>query len=183
MNARAAIGVLLALTATAAGAPPAHAASAYAMKAAYLYKFAAFVDWPARAFASPTSPLNLCVAGFDPFGPTLDRAIDGQHVGEHPVVARRLERAHPDAGCHIVSIAGSKIQSVSEGLAVLKGAPVLTVTDQTMGSSRGAIHFVVRQRRVRFHINDAAAEENGLNISSKLKRLALSVRPRRASAG
>lgn len=162
---------------------PAYAASEYAVKAAYLYKFAAFVEWPAASFPSPASPLNLCVVGYDPFGSTLDRAIDGQRIGEHPIVAKRLDRAHPDADCHIAYIGGSKSESVAEALAALRGAPVLAVTDQSMGSARGAIHFVVTQNRVRFHINDAAAEDNQLTISSKLLRLALSVRPRRSARG
>ena len=68
---------------------PAHAASEYAVKAAYLYKFAAFVEWPKSSFSQPDSPLNVCIVGFDPFGAYLDRAIAGQRIGERPVVARR----------------------------------------------------------------------------------------------
>lgn len=167
-------GIVVAL----AAGVPAHAASEYALKAAYLYKFAAFVEWPRSSFPAPSSPLNLCIVGFDPFGDYLDRAIAGQRIGERPIVARRLERAHPDADCHIAYVAGSRAESVAEGLAALRGSPILTVTDQSMGSPRGAIHFVVKDQRVRFHINDEAAEQNQLSISSKLLRLALSVRPR-----
>lgn len=159
---------------------PAYAASEYAIKAAYLYKFAAFVEWPSASFAAANSPLNLCIVGFDPFGAQLDNAVANQRIGDHPIVARRLERAHPDANCHIAYIGGSKAESVAEGLATLRGSQTLTVTDQSMGSARGAIHFVVKDQRVRFHINDEAAEQNRLSISSKLLRLALTVRPRRA---
>lgn len=174
------MGMLLALI-LAAGGSPAHAASEYAVKAAFLYKFAAFVEWPSTAFASPASPLNLCIVGYDPFGSALDKAIEGQRLAEHPIVAKRLERAHPDADCHIAYVAGSKAQPVAEGLSELKNAPVLTVTDEAMGSSRGAVHFVVKDSRVRFHIDNAAAEQNRLIISSKLLRLALSVRLRKGA--
>ena len=182
MSRRTLIRLCAGVAAALAAGLPAQAASEYAVKAAYLYKFAAFVEWPAKSFPAANSPLNLCVVGFDPFGGALDRAIAGQHIGEHPIVARRLERAHPDAGCHIAYVAGSRAESVAEGLAVLKGSPTLTVTDQSMGSPRGAIHFVVKDQRVRFHINDEAAEQNRLSISSKLLRLAVTVRPRKARA-
>lgn len=162
---------------------PAQAASEYAVKAAYLYKFAAFVEWPRSSFPAADTPLNLCIVGFDPFGADLDQAIAGQRIGERPIVARRLARAHPDAGCHITYIGGSRAESVADGLATLRGSPTLTITDQSMGSARGAIHFVVKDQRVRFHINDEAAEQNRLSISSKLLRLALSVRPRKSARG
>lgn len=180
MKRRALIGSLTGIAAALAVSAPAQAASEYAIKAAYLYKFAAFVEWPGASFPAPNSPLNLCVVGFDPFGGQLDRAVAGQRIGDHPIVAKRLDRAHPDAECHIAYIAGSKAESVPEGLAALRGSPTLTVTDQAMGSSRGAIHFVLKDQRVRFHINDEAAEDNRLSISSKLLRLALTVRPRKA---
>jgi hypothetical protein len=179
---RTVVGVLVALTAAMAAAP-ASAAPEFQVKADYLYKFAAFVEWPPGRLPQPDSPVNICVVGFDPFGAYLERAIVGEKVGERPLIARRLERAHPDAGCHIAYIAGSRIQSVAEGLEVLRGAPVLTVTDQKMASARGAIHFVVNRGRVRFHINDTSATANGLVISSKLKQLALSVRQRKATGG
>lgn len=166
------------MAAAVAVSAPAYAASEYAVKAAYLYKFAAFVEWPAAGLPATDSPLNLCVVGFDPFGAQLDRAVAGQRIGDHPIVAKRLARAHPDARCHITYIGGSKTESVAQSLETLKGSPTLTVTDQSMGSARGAIHFVLKDQRVRFHINDEAAGRNGLSISSKLLRLALTVRPR-----
>ena len=176
MSRRTLIRLCAGVAAALAAGLPAQAASEYAVKAAYLYKFAAFVEWPAKSFPAANSPLNLCVVGFDPFGGALDRAIAGQHIGEHPIVARRLERAHPDAGCHIAYVAGSRAESVAEGLAVLKGSPTLTVTDQSMGSPRGAIHFVLFQTRVLFHVDTGQASRRGLTISSRLLSLALSVR-------
>jgi len=175
------VGAALAFTlALSAGSAQARAVSLeYPVKAAFLYKFAPFVEWPPRAFESNAAPLTLCIVGFDPFGAALDSAIAGQKVGQHPLVAKRLETIDARSGCHIAYIGGSKAQSVSDGLAVLKGSPVLTVTDQAMGSSRGAIHFVVMDNRVRFHIDDAVAAGNGVTISSKLKRLAVTVRLRR----
>ena len=173
----AALGLALAAL---AGAPKARAASLeYPVKAAFLYKFAPFVEWPPTAFESAASPLTLCVVGFDPFGAVLDDAVFGQRVGQHQLVVRRLEAVGAGSGCHIAYLSGSKTQSVAEGLAALQGAPTLTVTDQSMGSTRGAIHFVIKDDRVRFHIDDVTAARGGMNISSKLMRLALSVRLRK----
>jgi len=159
-----------------AGAAPARAASLeFPVKAAFLTKFAPFVEWPATAYPSPDSPITVCIVGLDPFGPAIDQSAQGQHLGPHPLEVRRLDRIDADSGCSIAYLAGSKAQSVEEGLAAVQGTPVLTVTDQAMGSIRGAIHFVVKENRVRFMIDDAAAAKNGMNISSKLMRLALSV--------
>lgn len=152
---------------------------AHQVKAAYLYKFAPFVDWPANAFPSPSSPLVLCVAGDDPFGPVLDRTVVGQKIGTHPIQVRRMGRADKAAGCHILYLSGSKTQSVAEGLSSVRGSPVLTVTDGARsGEDRGVIHFVARDRNIRFQIDDEAAARNGLNISSKLLSLAVSVKSR-----
>jgi protein-L-isoaspartate O-methyltransferase len=152
----------------------------YAVKATFLYKFAAFVDWPADAFASPTSPINLCVALYDPFGSLLDQAAAGQRVGERPIVVRRLTTIDPRSGCHILYIgAGAGVEAVAEALAVVHGTPVLTVTDSERDPrATGVINFLIENNRVRFEIDDGAAAANGLTISSKLLSLAVFVKPR-----
>ncbi|MGE5567134.1 MAG: YfiR family protein [Parcubacteria group bacterium] len=179
MKVRAGMGIFGAMAlalAVFAGAVPARAASLeYPVKAAFLYKFAPFVEWPATAWVSPSSPLTLCVVGDDPFGGMLDRTVEGRRLGPHPIVVRRLERLAADSGCSIAYIGGSKAQSVSDALAAVQGTPVLTVTDEAEGGDRGIIHFVLRGNRVRFVIDDAAAAKNGMVISSKLMRLALAV--------
>lgn len=146
----------------------------YAVKATFLYKFAPFVTWPPADFESPSSPLVICVAGEDPFGPVLDQALNGQKVDQHPIQARRLKAADRPAGCHILYL-GAGANAVQSAA---RGAHVLTVTDSAVGSQRGVVHFVVANNRIRFHVDDQAAAQNSLSISSKLLSLALSVRPR-----
>ncbi|MBV9511852.1 MAG: YfiR family protein [Caulobacteraceae bacterium] len=148
-----------------------------ATKASYLYRFAAFVDWPAGAFPTPTSPFELCVVGYDPFGPVLDRAVDGQFVDGHPVALRRQAVVDPAAGCQMAFVAGSAAEPVKDGLAKLAGTPVLTVTDNS--ATPGVVDFVPGDGRVRFRIDDQAAADHGLVISSKLESLAVSVNPRK----
>jgi len=149
----------------------------YAVKAAYLYKFGIYVEWPAGAFSSPTAPLVLCVAGEDPFGPTLDAAVRGQHIDRHPIEVRRLKAVGRDSGCHILYLGFGDTQRTSQAEAALKGTPVLTVGDARTGGG-GIITFVISDNRVRFDIDEEAAARSGLIISSKLLSLALNVKAR-----
>jgi hypothetical protein len=158
-------------------APAAEESLEYPVKATYLYKFAPFVEWPAAAFETPWSPVELCIVGDDPFGPVIDRAVSGQRIAGRPIAIRRLDRMEPETGCHIAYAAGSAAQPAAETLAAARGVPVLTVTDAARGPTRGIIHFVVEDNRVRFEIDNGAARENGIAISSKLLSLAVSVRP------
>lgn len=149
----------------------------YAVKAAVLYKFSFFVEWPAAAFVSPTSPFRLCIVGEDPFGSTLDKAVNGQKVGTRPIEVRRLKTAGQDSGCQILYIGVSEAPRLGQIIETLRGSSVLTVSDgRAPGTAAGIIHFVIKDDRVRFDINDEAAAQNGLVISSKLMSLALNVK-------
>jgi len=146
----------------------------YAVKAAYLYKFGLFVQWPSAAFAAPTSPVTLCVLGDDPFGATLDSTVSGQQIAGRPIKVQRLKSV-ARGGCHILYAAGD----AGQALEALKGSSVLTVTDGQKQTTPGIISFVIKDNRVRFNIDDEAAAQNRLAISSKLLNLALSVKPRK----
>jgi hypothetical protein len=145
-------------------------------KAAFLYKLAPFVDWPATLFPTPVSPFTICIVGADPFGPVLDQTVGRRLISHHPIVVRRLEAIDADSGCNVAYLAGSKAQSIQDALDEVEGTPVLTVTDAAVGETRGAVHLLLVNRRVRFVIDEDAAARNGLTISSKLMQLALAVR-------
>ena len=170
---------MLALFSLAASGAAGHAqgsASEAAVKATYLYKFAPFVEWPASAFPSQSSPFYLCVLGDDSFGTVLNQAVSGQKVDGRPMAVRRLRSVDAGTGCHILYLGDRADKSATATLKSLKGAPVLTVSDQ--GRIQGAvIRFIVKGGRVRFAIDTAAASTNRVTISSKLLSLALSVRP------
>jgi hypothetical protein len=151
----------------------AQAASEAGVKAAFLVKFGAYVGWPPAA-----GPIMLCLVGRDVFGSALDRAAAGEQIDGRRVEVRRMESISRESRCDIAFIGGSARQPVPAALAVLRGAPVLTVTDSRLGNARGMIHFQLSESRVRFHIDDRAAAGAGLGISSKLLNLALSVRMR-----
>ncbi|WP_340644413.1 YfiR family protein [Phenylobacterium sp.] len=145
------------------------------VKATYLYKFVPFVEWPSTAFASSTQPVVLCVLRGDPFGAVLDQAVRGQKIGVRAIAVRRLARTEKATGCHVLYLTAPHAPAAVEALHSARGAPVLTVTDGASGSG-GIVRFVLRDNRVRFTIDPAAAAANGLTISSKLLTLALDVR-------
>ena len=149
----------------------------YAVKAAYLYKFTPFIEWPASAFASPGSPFYVCVFGADPFGASLDQALSGHQVGDHPVKVRRLSNGEAASECHILYFGATPGPAAAAALNKVRGAPVLTVTEQNMGVSGGVVQFVVRDGHVRFTIDASAAATNHVTISAKLLSLAASTRP------
>jgi hypothetical protein len=151
----------------------------YPVKAAFLVRFGDYVDWPASAFASASAPLVVCVVGEDPFGAALDKAAGNQLAHGRPIVVRRSKAVTAASGCHIAFIEMADAARLEQQLDALRGAPVLTVTDGKSGGA-GIINFVVRQERVRFDIDDEAAGQRGLDISSKVLGLALNVRPRKA---
>jgi hypothetical protein len=143
-------------------------------RAAFLVKLAPFVDWPARP--SATDPFVICVVGKDPFGVVLDRAIVGQSAAGRPIVTKRLVRVERDAGCQIMYLGGSPAQTARDALAAVHAMPVLTVT--AGGRAPGIVDLAPGTDPIRFRIDDRAAAESGLKISSKLLGLAVSVRPR-----
>lgn len=147
----------------------------YAVKAAYLSKFGAYVEWPGSAFASPSSAINLCIVGDDPFGNLIDEAVGAQQGTGRGIVVRRLKSIGRDSGCHIAYLGGdARVSASTEGL---KGGNVLVVTDgHNASADAGAIQFVLKGSRVRFTIDEEIASLNGLGISSKLLSLALSVK-------
>jgi len=150
-----------------------------AVKASFLSKFAAFVQWPPSTFAPPGTPLVICVQGGDAVAALAERAAAGQVAWSRPMAVRRLAAVGPGSGCSIAYIAGSPAQSVGQALGALRRAPVLTVTDAGLAKGgRGMIDFIIVGNRVSFDINDAAAAESGLTISSKLLNLARSVNRR-----
>ena len=143
----------------------------YSVKANYLVRFAAFVEWPAQSFAGSRSPVVICVAGRDPFNGALARAAGGHTAHGRALTVRRPASAEAAAGCHILYVGRGGAGLVPGGQ-----RPVLVVTDAAVSSDRGMIHFVIDDDRVRFHIDLQAASRSRLSISSRLLNLALSVR-------
>lgn len=150
----------------------AQVASEYDVKAAFLYNFTKFVEWPPSVLQE-RSDFQLCVLGEDPFGRSLDVIVDEKVAGRRISLLRTPKLAEPE-GCQILFISRSERGRMSQILQDLRGTPVLTVAD-TAGflDHGGIINFVLEGSKVRFEINQEAAERAGIKISSKLLRLAV----------
>ncbi len=169
----AAAGVLLLVAVAAHASTP----TEYEVKAAYLYNFGKFVQWPDSAPAVRSGFFTICVLGQDPFGRALYRTVSGEAIGGRSVTVRRIAGPEKAAGCRIVFVSGSLDGDLAEVLRVLGAASVLTVSDMPdFLELGGMIRFVMSGNRVRFEINLAAARRAGLAVSSQLLKLALSVR-------
>jgi len=156
----------------------AHAqASEEAVKAAFLPKFARYIELPAAAQPAENQPYYLCVIGRDPFGALLDKAAGSESIDGHPVAVRRFANAEAPAvaGCHLAFLAGTEPQT-AQMLAAMRRQPTLTITDARWGTARGMIHFVIEGGRVRFQIDQVEAADRGIAISSRLLALAVDVR-------
>jgi YfiR/HmsC-like len=148
--------------------------SEFEVKAAFLYKFASFVEWPHDA---RNLPVFICVAGQDPFGGALDRVVKGKTINGREFVIRRLKSGDAVGECHILFISGSERKRLRMALDRVQSAPVLTVGDMPeFCENGGAINFGVSDNRVQLEINPGATERAGLQVSSRLLSLAKIVR-------
>jgi hypothetical protein len=145
----------------------------YKVKAAFIYNFAKFTEWPDGHFASDDTPFVIAVAGTDPFDGALDKAVAGKKVGTHPVELRHFDSAEKVGGCEILFIARNDDETESKILAKVSDKPVLTVGDSdNFETNGGAIRFFTEDSRMRFEINTDATDAAKLKISSKLLKLA-----------
>jgi len=151
-------------------------AGEYQVKAAFLYNFAKFVEWPPSSFSDASAPLRICVFGQDPFGQELRDIVNDKTVNGRKLQVNQISDLQTARTCHILFIASSERAELKQALESLRGTGALTVGD-TKGfiEHGGMINFVLENDRVRFQVNHKAAEEAGLKISSKLLNVAKSV--------
>ena len=149
----------------------------YEIKAAYLYTFGRFVEWPARSPRREARTFDICVLGVDPFGSVLDSTVKNVMMQGRSVVARRIAAPADAGGCHILFISASEERQVATIVGALARADVLTVSDMPQFVGRGGmIQFVNAGSRVRFEISLPPAQDAGLTLSSELLRVASVVR-------
>lgn len=151
----------------------AQTASEYQVKAAYLYNFVKFVEWPAQDFASPTAPIQLCVLNDRSFESELNQIVKGKTVAGRPVAVIPVQNGEQSRLCHVLFINSSQSGQAHHILEVLRDTSVLTV-GETKGfvEEGGIINFVLQDDHVQFHVNHKAANQVGLRISSRLLSVA-----------
>lgn len=142
----------------------------YEVKAAFLVKFAMFVQWPTNVLATEVqAPLVVGILGEDPFGPKFDQSIKNERVQGRAVEIRRAQKASELLECQIVFVCASEAGRFKEVLAAFKAHSILTVADVPGFAGRGGmIGFFKETGKVRFEINTTAIERAGLKVSSKL---------------
>jgi len=141
----------------------------YRLKTAYLCRFAEFVSWPASA---PTGTITIGVVQFDSYRAAVDAEFAGVAPEHRPCRLIPVDSPADARGCHIVFVNTADRAVLADYLASLRGQPVLVVTDVRSGARLGAaINFFTVDGKIRFAINQEAAEEAGLSISSRLLRL------------
>jgi len=143
----------------------------YRLKAAFVYNFIAYTEWP----AATGSTLNLCIHGADPFGTEID-GLQGKVAAGRTIAIFRKSAGEPLKDCNIVFVAASAMDSLPRTLESLRGRPVLTLSDSPGAMRRGTmLNMSIAQGKVTFEANLLAARSAGLELSSKLLRLATEV--------
>src|ERR1017187_3462014 len=148
--------------------------SEYQLKAAFLFNFAKFIDWPPETYADDKSPFIIGILGVNPFGSGLQQTVAGKKINERPITIQTFRAAAEATNCQILFICNSEKKHFSEIIKSLHDAAVLTVSeaDQFIESG-GMVNFVQEASKIRFQINDDAARAARLKISSKLLNLAV----------
>jgi hypothetical protein len=142
------------------------------VKAAFLYKFLGYVEFPAQAFASAEAPLTIGVIGADELAAELARAVAGRTIRRHGVVVRQLRESDGAVPVHLLFVGGQDPEQVGR-IVRQAGAAMLVVTDCEDGLRQGsAINFRRVEQRVRFDVAPAAAERHGIKLSSRLLAVA-----------
>jgi len=149
------------------------------VKAAFLYKFGAYVEWPSQAFQAPDTPFTIGVLGADAVAEELEQITAGRTVHGRPVAVRRLKRGEPLGALHVLFAGRTEAARLAEVLAPVRSQPLLVVTDAAERVPEGSIiNFVPVDNKLRFDIALAAAERMQLRISARLLAVARRVVPR-----
>jgi hypothetical protein len=146
------------------------------VKAAFLYKFGDFVEWPADAFAGPDGVFVIGVLGADGMADELEKVVTGRTVQERAVVVRRLRRGEALGRLHVLFVGQAEAARLPELASAAQGQPVLLVSDSDNATARGSmINFVSVEGRVRFDVALPSAERGKLKISARLLSVARKV--------
>lgn len=148
------------------------------LKAAFLFNFAKFTEWPADALAAGTT-LSMCVVGDFPVADALEMTIKGRSVEGHPLTVQLMKPDGPLRSCHLLFVGASESKRSAEMLQLVRGASVLSVGDAPWFAEQGGVaQLILENDRMRFAVNVSAAQSARLQLSSKLLSLATIVRDR-----
>lgn len=155
------------------GSADERSAREYQVKAAFLFHFAQFVEWPADAFPRDDAPLVIGVIGRgDPFSGSLERAVRDKHIGAHPIIVAHYDSVGALGACQILFVCDDQRDAI-ETILQKAGNATLSVADTEGFTDRGGlVRFFPEDNKIRFEINLDGVRHSRLRISSKLLKLA-----------
>jgi hypothetical protein len=146
------------------------------IKAAFLYKFAGYIEWPASAFDRANAPVVFGIAGADPVAEELASMVSGRLIDGRPIAVRKLATGESLAGVHVLFVGKASGARPGELLSAAKGKPVLTVTESDDEFAQGSvINFVIVDNKVRFDVALGPADSGQIKLSARLLSVARKV--------
>lgn len=143
-----------------------------ALKAAFIYNFAKFTEWPDAALPAG-APFVMCVFGDAAVGDALGRTVRGQDVAGHRILVSKLTAAEPPRGCHVLYVSGVASGEAAQVVSPVRDGPVLTISDiDGFTQAGGIVQFFFDRGRLRFAVQQDSAKRARLHISSRLLTLA-----------
>ena len=144
----------------------------YQIKAAFLFNFIQFVQWPPTVFKNADDPFRIGVLGQDPFNAALEDTVQGETISNHKIIVEHAMQVDDLKNCELIFISKSEKKHVPEILSALDDKPVLTVSEiEGFAERGGGINFYLEGKKVRFEVNPDAAQHDGLKMSSQLLSL------------
>jgi hypothetical protein len=144
------------------------------LKAAYIYNFAKFTEWPADGLPA-NAAFNACVLGDQAIADALERSVKDRTLSGHNIGVMRVQIDGPLRTCHLLYVSGVSAMQITAIVASLRGMPVLTIGDSDDFSRLGIAHIFVENGRWRFNLDLALAKRSRLQLSSRLLALAARV--------
>ncbi len=173
---RAVVSLIAALTFPCFSSAQTSSTGEYEVKAAFLFHFAQFVEWPEAAFKDSSSPLTYCTIGDDPFHGALETTLSGKAIGARSFRVLHFKQPQEIQGCQVLFIGAEEKRLLPPILAGSKDDSVLIVGDsEHFAKDGGMIGFLLEENKIRFEINLEATKKAKLKISSKLLALAKTV--------
>ena len=154
------------------------------IKAAFVYNFLKFVEWPAQVFQRPDEPLVVGIVGEGPMAEAAERLLAAKLVGAHRLMVRQVNWDEPLSGVHAVLVTERDSKKIRHVLDGVSSRPILSIGEgEEFASSGGVIGLVIEERKVRFDIDMDVAEAAGLKVSSKLLALTRIVHSKKTKNG
>ena len=164
------------LTATIAAQTDDQAALERNVKAAFIYKFTNYIEWPQNSFSQPDTPLTIAVMGDDQLAAELNQLVSGRIVNGRPIAVRKIQDIEPSIAINILFVGHNESARLNEVVGALQARPILIVTESEGSLTQGSIiNFLVIDGHVRFEIAQNSAEKRGLKLSSRLLAVAQNV--------